>query len=336
MHPSLIKILPDTFIKIFAKPYIGGDSEEKVINYSNEIYKEKFLSTLDALGEDVKSQKDINRFVNIYLDLARKISQLKNYPNNYEQPSISLKPSCFVIVEKNEDGTLNEKMDWEGCYQNIYKICSYAREQNVRVTVEMEDRHWTDFTLQTYFRLMDEGLENVGTVLQTRLFRSKNDINLFNEKSRVRLVIGIYNEPADVAYTDKNLMKDLMVEFAAVLFEKGAFVEFATHDEDCIKKFLNEVVIPGEISSDKFEIQMLLGVPRQKLQNDLKSGEYLKQLIAGKNTAISETKINFRLYLPFALTWENALAYCRRRLIENPNIATYGLKNLVVSWFSKN
>ncbi len=333
MHPSLIKILPDPFIKIFAKPYIGGDSEEQVINYSVEIYKDNFLATLDALGEDVKSQNDINRFVNIYLDLARKISQLKVFPNNYEQPSISLKPSCFVIVEKNENGSLKESMDWEGCYQNIHKICNYAREQNVRVTVEMEDSHWTDFTLKTYFRLIDAGLDNVGTVLQTRLFRSKEDIRLFNEKSRVRLVIGIYNEPADIAYTDKNIMKDLMVEFAALLFEKGAFVEFATHDEDCINKFLNEVVIPENISGDKYEIQMLLGVPRLKLQNDLKSGEYLKSLLNGRESGIADPKINFRLYLPFAQTWENALAYCRRRLIENPNIAAYGLKNLLVSKF---
>ena len=59
-----------------------------------------------------------------------------------------------------------------------------------------------------------------------------DDIKFFNEKSRVRLVIGIYNEPAGVAYTDKNMMKDLMVEFAGILFEKGVFVEFATHETE--------------------------------------------------------------------------------------------------------
>lgn len=328
MDPSLVKMMPDGFIKVFAKPYIGGDSENKVIETSKEIYKsDKFLSTLDALGEDVKSTGDINTFVNIYLDLVRTVSKLHEFPDNYTQPSISLKPSCFIIVEKNPDGSLNEKkMDWDGCYENIYKICSYAKEQDVRVTVEMEDRHWTDFTLDTYFKLLDSGLDNVGTVLQTRLFRSKEDIKRFDSRSRVRLVIGIYNEPPSAALTEKNAMKDLMVEFAEILFDKGAFVEFATHDEEYIERFLRQVVIAKNISTDRFEVQMLLGVPREKLQKDLVSGDYLKKLgYTGDNS-----KVNFRLYLPFALNWENALAYCRRRLIENSNIVLYSLKNLFV------
>lgn len=328
MDPALIKIMPDSFIKLFAKPYIGGDSENKVIEFAQKIYEsDKYLSTLDALGEDVKSKGDINTFVNIYLDLARKISKLSSFNNNYIQPSISLKPSCFVMVEKNTDGTLNnKKMDWESCYENIHKICSYAKEQNVRVTVEMEDRHWTDFTLDTYFKLLDSGLDNIGTVLQTRLFRSKEDIERFDSRSRVRVVIGIYNEPPSAALTDKNSMKDLMIEFSEKLFEKGAFVEFATHDEEYVQRFLRQVIIPKNISTNRFEIQMLLGVPREKLQKQLVSGELLKSL----GYKSEDSKVNFRLYLPFALSWDNALAYCRRRLIENPNIATYGLKNLFI------
>lgn len=328
MDASLVKIMPSGFIKIFAKSYIGGESEQKVIDLAEKIYDtNNYLSTLDALGEDVKSQGDINTFVTIYLDLARKVSKLKKFSNNYTQPSISLKPSCFVITEKNSDGTLNDKkMDWQGCYDNIYKICSYAKEQNVRVTVEMEDRLWTDFTLDTYFKLLDAGLDNVGTVLQTRLFRAKKDIELFDNRSRVRLVIGIYNEPASAALTDKIAMKDLMLEFAGKLFDKGSFVEFATHDETYIERFLKEIVIPRNISPDRYEIQMLLGVPRERLQSQLVSGEYMKNLgYKGDNP-----KVNFRLYLPFALSWENALAYSKRRLIENPNIVTYGLKNLFV------
>lgn len=328
MDPALVKMMPDGFIKVFAKPYIGGESESKVIDTAKEIYKtDNFLATLDALGEDVKSKGDINIFVNLYLDLVRTVSKLNDFPDNYTQPSISLKPSCFIIVEKNPDGSLNDKkMDWEGCYDNIFKICSYAKEQNVRVTVEMEDRHWTDFTLDTYFKLLDSGLDNVGTVLQTRLFRSKADIERFDSRSRVRLVIGIYNEPPSAALTEKNAMKDLMVEFSEKLFDKGAFVEFATHDEEYIERFLRQVVIPKNISTDKFEVQMLLGVPREKLQKDLVSGDYLKKLgYKGDNS-----KVNFRLYLPFALNWDNALAYCRRRLIENSNIVLYSLKNLFV------
>lgn len=331
MDPNLIKVLPNFFVKFFAKPYIGGESEEKVIELAKQIYSsKKYIATLDALGEDVKAQNDINTFVSIYLELIKKISKLEDFPNNYIQPSVSMKPSCFIVVSKNPDGSLNEKkMDWVDCYENIHKICSYAKAQNVRVTIEMEDRQWTKFTMDTYLKLLDDGFDNVGTVLQTRLFTSKQDLDRFDQRARVRVLIGIYNEPSAFALTDKKQMKELMLDYSKKLFDKGAFVEFATHDEEYIKKFFTDVVIPNNILSDRYEIQMLLGVPREKLQDQLISGEYLGNLIKEKNTTIIDTKVNCRLYLPFAQTWDNALAYCKRRLIESPNIAVYGLKHLI-------
>lgn len=330
MKAEVIKLFPQPFIKFFAKPYIGGESDQKVINLAKQVFiKNKFLATLDALGEDVHSEDDINTYLNIYLELIKKVSTMNLFDNKYEQPSVSLKPSCFTLAVKNADGSLDtDKMDLKSCYENIYKICSFAKEKGVMTTVDMEDRHWTDFTLETYFKLLDAGLDNVGTVIQTRLNRTKEDINLFNEKSRVRLVIGIYNEPSDVAITDKNLMKSAMVEFAGTLLDKGAFVEFATHDTACIKRFITEIIIPRKIQNDRYEIQMLLGVPRSKLQKDFVSGEYLKGLLGENSSSFKDTKINLRLYLPFAQTWDNAVAYLRRRLTENPNIVAYGIKHL--------
>jgi proline dehydrogenase len=219
-------------------------------------------------------------------------------------------------------------MDWNYCFENISKICDYAKQNNVRVTIEMEDRYWVDFTLSTYQKLLSQGYDNIGTVLQTRLYRSKDDINIFDSKSRVRLVIGIYNEPSKFALTDKNKMKDLMIDFSKKLFEKGAFVEFASHDDIYIKRFLSEVIIPMNIPTEQFEIQMLLGVPRSKLQKELVNGQLL-EYIDNQKVYKHNKKINFRLYLPFSQNWNDALAYCRRRLIENPNIVLYSLKNLL-------
>jgi proline dehydrogenase len=329
MHPTLIRYLPSNFIKVFAKPYIGGDSEDKVIKLARDIYlSNNFLSTLDVLGEDVKSYNDINKFVNIYLELIKKIKKENIYSSIYAQPSVSLKPSCFIISQRDKNNNLLvNKMDWDYCFENILKICDYAKQNNVRVTIEMEDRYWVDFTLSTYQKILSQGYDNVGTVIQTRLYRSKDDIKTFNSKSRVRLVIGIYNEPSEFALTNKNEMKELMIEFSRILFEKGAFVEFASHDEIYIKRFLSEVVIPMNISTEQFEIQMLLGVPRYNLQQELVCGQLLESLDKDKVYKYNK-KVNFRLYLPFSQNWSDALAYCRRRLIENPNIIFYSLKNL--------
>lgn len=330
MNFFFIKLMPNFFVKIFAKAYIGGNSEENVLSKAMETFvKSKFLATLDALGEDVKSEDDINKYVNIYLSMIKKTSISDVFKNEYERPSVSLKPSCFVISVKKPDGSLDkEKMDWKGCFERIHKICTYAKEQNVRVTIDMEDKDWTDFTLDTYFKLIDEGFD-IGTVIQSMLFRSKEDVKRFNEKNRVRLVIGIYREPASVAFTNKKEMKEQLIPLAKELLDRGVFLEFATHDEFYIKRFFNEVIIPNKIDSSKYEVQFLLGVPLGGLDKKLVSGEYLAKLLEEKNEKWENTKVNPRFYLPFADNWNNALAYSKRRLSENPNIILYGLKNLI-------
>jgi len=331
MNFFFIKLMPNFFVKIFAKAYIGGNSEENVLSKAKEQYiKNKFLATLDALGEDVKSQSDINKYFDIYLSMIKKVSENDIFTNEYERPSVSIKPSCFLISIKKPDGSLDtDKMDWNACYETMRKICSFAKEKNVRVTIDMEDKGFTDFTLDSYFKLLDEGFDNVGTVIQSMLFRSKEDVKRFNNKSRVRLVIGIYREPATVAFTNRNDMKDQLITLSKELLDRGVFLEFGTHDEFYIKRFFNEVIIPNKIDSSRYEVQFLLGVPLGNLDKKLISGEYLSKLLDEKEEKFENTKVYARFYLPFADNWNNALAYSKRRLSENPNIILYGLKNLL-------
>ena len=137
------------------------------------------------------------------------------------------------------------------------------------------------------------------------------------ENARIRLCIGIYREPRQIALTDKKSMKEKLITSTKRLFEKKAYIELATHDEKYLERFFREIVIPEKISPDQFEIQMLLGVPRKEIQRRILNGEYTE----GK-------PVNVRLYVPFAEHRKNATAYCRRRLIANPDIIGYGIKNM--------
>ena len=103
-----------------------------------------------------------------------------------------------------------------------------------------------------------------------------------------------------------------LLEDAARLLDRGHIVEFATHDETYVRRFLDEVVGTSHVAKDRFEVQMLYGVPRQKLLTDL-----VRQ------------GIRVRLYVPFAMGWKMAIAYLRRRLDEYPAMALLVLKN----WF---
>src|SRR5262249_10273202 len=145
-----------------------------------------------------------------------------------EQLSISFKPSMFSVNPAGSDEA----------YRRIEKIVDYAKNAGIRATIESEDHNWTDFQLSTYFALVNKGYTNVGTVLQSRLLRTRKDIEKFDDKMRVRLVIGIYNELPEFAHTDKRAMKELLVQYSAELMNRGSYVEFATHDAHYIRKFV--------------------------------------------------------------------------------------------------
>jgi proline dehydrogenase len=176
----------------------------------------------------------------------------------------------------------------------------------------MEGHHWTDFTLATLRELHAEGLSNVGCVLQTRLHRTEKDVDELPEGVRVRLVIGIYQEPSEIALTDKAAMKERMLVLAERLLERGHYVEFATHDINCVRRFLEEVVPRVGVAQDRYEIQMLYGVPRDRFLADL-----------------HRQGIKARLYVPFALGWDLAIEYLRRRLDEYPAMMWLVSKNMI-------
>jgi len=131
----------------------------------------------------------------------------------------------------------------------------------------MEDRDWTDFTLDVCVEMFGKGWD-VGAVLQSRLHRTKEDLARIPEGMRCRLVIGIYPEPAEVAITDKHAMKERMLDYAAHLLTRGVFVEFATHDVAFVERFARDV---APTAPENCEVQMLLGVPRARChrQKDL-------------------------------------------------------------------
>jgi len=94
------------------------------------------------------------------------------------------------------------------------------------------------------------------------------------------------------------------------LIAGGHSVEIATHDEALLRK-CRRVLEELEVDRSRYEFQMLLGVPREAAQQRLvKEGHKV------------------RLYIPFADNWTDAIAYLKRRMVENPSMAGMVLKNL--------
>jgi len=300
----LIRLIPAAMVRFFASPYVAGDSLPKALAVVKKLHLERgLLSTLDLLAEDIRTDAQAKQNLDTYLNMVDAVSTC-GLPRE-ALPTLSLKPSSYTTRPLQEGG------DAAGSMEAILQIARRAEEKGVAVTVDMESRHWTDFTLATLRQMHAEGMRHIGAVLQTRLHRTEQDLDALPPGMRVRLVIGIYREPADVALTDKAAMKERMLQFAGRLLKAGHFVEFATHDDACVRRFLGEVVPAAGVGPDRFEVQMLYGVPRDRFLAELR-----------------QKGVRARLYVPFALSWEMAIQYLRRRLDEYPAMALLVTKNL--------
>jgi proline dehydrogenase len=176
------------------------------------------------------------------------------------------------------------------------------------VRIDMEDSSVTSITLDIYRKLREEH-ENVGTVIQSCLHRSKDDIQtlLDADIAHIRLCKGIYVEPQEIAYTDPDDIRQSYQDLLVQLFEGGATkVGIATHDP-LLVEHAEATIERLKIDKTRYEFQMLLGV----------AGTIRARLVGEGHP--------LRVYVPFGERWH---AYSMRRLRENPGIAMHIIRNL--------
>ncbi|MFQ5844307.1 MAG: proline dehydrogenase family protein [Planctomycetota bacterium] len=296
----LERLAPGFVVRWFARRYVAGGSLQEGLETAAGLAERRVLASLDLLGEDVHRPEQIRRNVAVYERVIAAVAADPRLSLDGGRTTVSLKPSAFTA----------ESM--AAAAEPIRALAERCREAVVPLTLDMEDRRWTDWTLDLALELFGRGLD-VGAVLQTRLHRTEQDVERIPEGMRIRLVIGIYPEPAAVALTRKRSMKERLVEYAARLLERGARVEFASHDEEFLRRFLGRV---APRAPERCEVQMLLGVPRWEFIRRLQRGEFGPALPV-------------RLYIPFALDWEEATVYLRRRMSESPGIGWLVLRNLM-------
>lgn len=290
---AIIDLAPGPVVRVFAAPYVAGQGIESGVRKADEIWRtDRLHSTVDLLGEEVFEREEVEATVGVY---HRMIDQL----SGRDYASISLKPTQLGIHESEAY-----------CLENIRRVLARAAAARIHVTVDMEDHDFTDVTLRLFKALRNE-FDNVGTVLQSRLFRTKDDILALHTKPcRVRICIGIYREPKAIACQDKPAMKEKLFEYVQLLLDRGHYPEIATHDEPLIHRCIEYLDKRG-CARDAYEFQMLLGVPRHEIQTQV----------------VGDGRL-MRLYVPFAEEWKYAIAYCKRRMAANPMMGAYVMKNL--------
>ena len=203
---------------------------------------------------------------------------------------------------------LGLSFDEELAYANVERLVSRAEALGTFLRIDMEQSDYVEVTLRIYERLRDAGHDAVGTVLQSYLYRTLDDLELLLPRSpNLRIVKGAYLEPESIAYPDKADVDQAYVELVERGLLGGAYIAVATHDEAIIRHVQAFAAREG-MARDRFEFQMLYGV-RPVLQRSIAAEGY-KVLVAS----------------PFGPDW---YPYLMRRLAERPANLGFFLKNLV-------
>ena len=180
---------------------------------------------------------------------------------------------------------------------------------NNSIRIDMEDATTTDDTLEIYQRLRKK-YKNVGTVIQAYLKRSPEDVQtcIDNGTAQFRLCKGIYDESPDIAYKDRQTIRNQFVELIELMLRANAYVGIATHDREVVERSLT-LIENANANHDRYEFQMLLGVTEKMRDNLVAQGHRM------------------RIYVPYGEQW---YAYSMRRLKENPQLAGHIIKNLFI------
>jgi proline dehydrogenase len=208
---------------------------------------------------------------------------------------------CYVSVKPTHVGLT---MRPELCFELYSKIAAHAARHRIEMRVEMEDAPTTDGTLAVFERLRTQHA-NVGIVLQSRLFRTLEDIDrLAPGPLSVRMVKGIYLEPAAIAHTEPEPIRKAYVECVEKLARRRARLSLATHDEGLAERCI-EVLRKHQYRSEEYEFQVLLGVREELWRRWREAGH------------------SVRIYVPYGPEWK---PYSIRRMRKNPQILGHVIK----------
>jgi proline dehydrogenase len=278
--------------------FVPGETVADALESVGQLRNSDRLVSIDYLGEDVTDVDAASATVEAYLALLDALDQ-RGEPTAAVRPlEVSLKLSALGQALPRD----GEKIALE----NAHTICERAQRAGAWVTVDAEDHTTTDSTLSIVRDLRTE-FAWLGTVLQAYLRRTEADCTEFAASgARIRLCKGAYDEPASVAYRDREDVTASYLRCLRVLMAGDGYPMVASHDPEIIDAVPAMVHEFGR-SVDDFEYQMLYGIRDAEQRRLADDGNHV------------------RVYVPFGTQW---YGYFVRRLAERPANLTFFLRAL--------
>jgi proline dehydrogenase len=280
--------------------FVPGESLEDAMRSVGALRDSGRLVSVDYLGEDVTDIDTANATVDAYLKLLDALGR-----GMREEPAARVRP-LEVSLKLSALGQALPRDGEKIALENAHAICTAAQRAGLWVTVDAEDHTTTDSTL-SIVRELRADFDWLGTVLQAYLRRTCADCGEFAASgARIRLCKGAYDEPATVAYHDRDNVTDSYLRCLRVLMAGAGYPMVASHDP-LIVRAAGEMARETRRGAGDFEYQMLYGIrdPEQR------------RLADAGNTV--------RVYVPFGTQW---YGYLVRRLAERPANLMFFLRAL--------
>jgi len=289
---DVISRMPEAVIWRFARRYIAGADLEAGLSVMRSLHDKGMLNSMDILGEDTESEDDAERAGAEYIELIEGMKRT-GLPGN-----ISLKLTQLGL-----------KVNPEKTVWRVTELAERAHRAGFFFRLDMEDATTTDQTIALY-RQLRENNPQTGMVIQAYLKRSVADVRsiITDLPANIRICKGIYREDPSIAYKDRQQIRDNFMTLLRLILDMKSYPAIATHDPYLIRGALDEIR-RRKLDPDAYEFQMLHGVGYKWRKILLNQGHKL------------------RIYIPFGAAWR---AYSLRRFRENPTLAFYVVKNLVV------
>ena len=270
--------------------FVPGPAEQDAVDATRTLVADGLLVSLDHLGEDTADRGQATAAAAAYLSVLERLAAEGLTP----QAEVSLKLSA-VGQALPGDG---ERIALEHAHQ----VCAAAERAGTTVTLDMEDHTTTDSTLGILAQLRRD-FPSTGAVLQAYLRRTEGDCrDLATAGSRVRLCKGAYDEPASVAYTDRDEVDKSYVRCLTVLMAGAGRPMIATHDPRLVA-IAQDRARANDRAVDSYEFQMLYGIRPHE-----------QRRLAAQGHPV-------RVYTPYGVDW---YGYFMRRLAERPaNVAFF-------------
>jgi proline dehydrogenase len=275
--------------------YVPGESADEAVAATSRLVGDGLEVTLDHLGEDTLDAEQAEATTQAYVSLLHDLSVA------------GLTRHAEVSVKLTAIGSSLPDHGWKTALENARTICRAARNAGTTVTLDMEDHTTTDTTL-AILRDLRKDFPETGAVLQAYLRRTEDDCRqLSYEGSRVRLCKGAYDEPAEVAFTDRHEVDRSYVRCLKVLLGGQGYPMVATHDPRLVRIASS---LAGRFGRQpgSYEFQMLYGIRPEEQRRLAEAGETV------------------RVYVPYGAQW---YGYLMRRLAERPQNLSFFVRSLI-------